>query len=53
MRTVEIIFSPTGGTEKAAHIIGKQWSDDTIIFDLCDAKLYYPSQRDNPMYEYL
>ncbi len=43
MRTVEIIFSPTGGTEKAAHIIGKQWSDDTIRIDLCDAKTDFSS----------
>ena len=26
MNTVEIVFSPTGGTEKVAHIIGRQWS---------------------------
>ncbi len=37
MNTVEIIFSPTGGTEKVAHIIGKQWSADPLRIDLCDA----------------
>ena len=26
MNTVEIIFSPTGGTEKVGHIISRQWS---------------------------
>ena len=31
MNTVEIIFSPTGGTEKVAHIIGGQWSENPDI----------------------
>lgn len=34
MNTVEILFSPTGGTEKVAHIIGKQWSESTVKIDL-------------------
>ncbi len=38
MNAVEIIFSPTGGTEKVAHIIGKQWSEKPAIIDLTDAK---------------
>lgn len=38
MITVEIIFSPTGGTEKVAHIIGRQWSDNTVKIDLSDSK---------------
>ncbi len=38
MNTVEIFFSPTGGTEKAAHIIAKQWSDNTVKIDLSDSK---------------
>lgn len=38
MNTVEIIFSPTGGTEKVAHIIGKQWSENPRIIDLTDPK---------------
>ena len=25
MKIVEIIFSPTGGMEKVAHIIGRHW----------------------------
>lgn len=38
MNTVEIIFSPTGGTEKVAHIIGRQWSESTVKIDLSDPK---------------
>lgn len=38
MNTVEIIFSPTGGTEKVAHIICRQWSESTIKIDLSDSK---------------
>lgn len=34
MKTVEIIFSPTGGTEKVADLIGKTWNENTIKFDL-------------------
>ena len=38
MNTVEIIFSPTGGTEKVAHIISRQWSESTIKIDLSVSK---------------
>ena len=38
MNTVEIIFSPTGGTETVAHIISKQWSGSTRKIDLSDPK---------------
>ena len=38
MNVVEIIFSPTGGTQKVAHLIGKHWSDNTVTIDLSDAK---------------
>ncbi len=38
MRVVEIIFSPTGGTEKVANIIGKKWSDTAVKIDLSDVK---------------
>ena len=38
MNTVEIIFSPTGGTEKVAHIISRQWSESTTKIDLSDFK---------------
>ena len=38
MNVVEIVFSPTGGTEKVAHIIGKQWSGNPAKIDLSDAK---------------
>lgn len=36
MNTVEIIFSPTGGTGKVARIISRQWSESPAIIDLCD-----------------
>lgn len=38
MNTVEIIFSPTGGTEKVAHIISRHWSESTVKIDLSDSK---------------
>ena len=38
MNVVEIVFSPTGGTEKVAHIIGKHWSENPTKIDLSDAK---------------
>lgn len=38
MNVVEIIFSPTGGTEKVAHIIGKHWNENPAKIDLSDAK---------------
>ena len=38
MNTVEIIFSPTGGTEKAAHLLGRQWSENPVKIDLGDAR---------------
>ncbi len=34
----EIVFSPTGGTEKAAHIIGRVWSENAVKIDLSDPK---------------
>ena len=39
MNVVEIIFSPTGGTEKVAHIIGGYWSEKTVKIDLSDSKM--------------
>lgn len=38
MNTVEIIFSPTGGTEKVAHILGGHGNENTVKIDLSDAK---------------
>lgn len=38
MNTVEIIFSPTGGTEKIARIISRHWSDNTVRIDLSDSR---------------
>lgn len=39
MNVVEIIFSPTGGTEKVAHIIGGHWSENVVKIDLSDSKI--------------
>lgn len=39
MNTVEIVFSPTGGTGKVAHIIGTRLSENPKRIDLSDAKL--------------
>ena len=38
MKTVEIIFSPTGGTQKVARMMTGRWNMDTVTIDLCDAK---------------
>ena len=38
MNTIEIIFSPTGGTERVAHVISGRWNRNTVMIDLCDAK---------------
>ena len=38
MNVIEIVFSPTGGTEKVARIIGKQWRENSAKIDLSDAK---------------
>lgn len=37
MSVYEIVFSPTGGTEKVAHIVGGRWSKDAVKIDLSDA----------------
>lgn len=37
MNVYEIVFSPTGGTEKVAHIIGGRWSKDAVKIDLSGA----------------
>ena len=37
MNAVEIVFSPTGGTEKVADIIGKRWNGNPTKIDLSDA----------------
>ena len=38
MNVVEIVFSPTGGTEKVTHMLGGHWSESTVKIDLSDAK---------------
>lgn len=39
MKTVEIIFSPTGGTGKVANIISACWNKDVTKIDLSDIKI--------------
>ena len=36
MRIVEIIFSPTGGTEKVAHAFAEGWQGEVKTIDLAD-----------------
>lgn len=38
MNTIEIIFSPTGGTKKVAHMIGGHWSEGTVQIDLSNSE---------------
>ncbi len=38
MKVVEIMFSPTGGTEKVADIICGQWGENIVKIDLSDPK---------------
>ncbi len=38
MNVTEIVFSPTGGTEKVADILGKHWDENPKKIDLSDAK---------------
>ena len=38
MNVTEIVFSPTGGTEKVSHILGAQWNGNTTKIDLSDTK---------------
>ena len=48
MNVVEIVFSPTGGTEKVAQIIGGHWSKNAVRFDLGDYKTYFVSTFPSP-----
>ena len=38
MRTVEIMFSPTGGTEKVARILAGRGDESALRIDLTDAR---------------
>lgn len=38
MNIVEILFSPTGGTAKAARLIASQWGESAVKIDLSDPK---------------
>ena len=48
MNTVEIIFSPTGGTEKVAHLICKNWSEHPVRIDLSDAGTDFTASKIAP-----
>ena len=41
MNTVEIVFSPTGGTEKVADIICNTWKNNIVKIDLTDYKMEF------------
>ena len=38
MNIIEIVFSPTGGTEKVARQISGQWGKTAVKIDLSDTK---------------
>lgn len=44
MKVVEIIFSPTGGTEKAARLMAEQWSGAPAVIDLCASAAEEPCE---------
>ncbi len=48
MRTVEIVFSPTGGTEKVAHIIASRWNSPVELIDLSNPKTDFSQYTINP-----
>lgn len=48
MRTVEIVFSPTGGTEKVAHIIASRWNSPVELIDLSNPKTDFSQYAINP-----
>ena len=39
MNVVEIVFSPTGGTQKVAQDMVKRWNKEAVIIDLSDGLL--------------
>lgn len=41
MNVVQIVFSPTGGTQKVADIITSQWGDSISKIELTDTKIDY------------
>ena len=44
MKMVQIVFSPTGGTKKAADLLTKTWGDCTRV-DLTDSKADFSAQE--------
>lgn len=47
MNVIEIVFSPTGGTSKAASFISRCWSKDVLKIDLCNAKTDFTQYKIN------
>lgn len=45
MNVIEIIFSPTGGTERVSHLITKHWSEKNIQIDLSDGRADFTKCR--------
>ena len=41
MNVVEIVFSPTGGTEKVAQLLAEHWNENTVKIDLSDANINF------------
>ena len=41
MNMFQIVFSPTGGTQKVVDLITSQWEDSVNKIDLADAELDY------------
>lgn len=48
MRTVEIVFSPTGGTERVAHIIISRWGREVETIDLSNPQTDFARCEINP-----
>ena len=41
MKVVQIVFSPTGGTQKVVDIITSQWENSINKIDLTNTKIDY------------
>ena len=48
MKYVKLVFSPTGGTEKAAEIVASEWSETAETIDLTDAAADFSKRRIEP-----
>lgn len=43
MKTIQVVFSPTGGTQKAADLLLSSWAPPPEIIDLTDAQVDFAS----------